>query len=362
MMKASIVINNYNYARFLSQAIESALAQTYRDTEVIVVDDGSTDDSAEVIRSYGNRIIAVFKENGGQSSCYSRGFEVATGDLVLYLDADDYLHAHCISEVVDHWKEGFVKAHFYLDVVDESGARLNVLVPSGRLSGGTDPLKMMRLFGAYCSAPGSGNVYSRDFLAKILPKQNDYEFRRFEAIQFGGDSVPILAAPYFGRIAAIPRILGFYRRHAKAATAGVTFTFQPETSMQILKKEHEKDLIRDRAWRFVVRQTQIPDSPEPWQMPKLLEPSRLKRRMCYLRLAGRGLDPGDNRLNLFAKGVLSSIWWDGYSWMQKIAISGWFVGMAIVPSKIAELLIRPALGISNRVLPLKRFLQEGGNL
>jgi glycosyltransferase involved in cell wall biosynthesis len=359
-MKASIVINNYNYARFLSQAIESALAQSYRDTEVIVVDDGSTDDSAEVIRSYGNRIIPVFKINGGQSSCYSRGFEVASGDLVLFLDADDYLCEHCISEVIDHWKEGFVKAHFYLDVVDESGARLNALVPSGRLSRGTNPLKMMRLFGAYCSPPGSGNVYSRDFLAKILPKQNNHEFRRFEEIQFGGDSVPILSAPYFGKIAAIPRILGYYRRHTKA-TAGVTFTFQPETSIQVLKKEHEKDLIRDRAWRLVARQTQIPKLPEPWEIPKLLEPSRLKRRMCYLRLAGQGLNPEDNRLNLFAKGVLSGIWWDGYSWMQKIAIIGWFIGMAIVPAKLAGMLIRPALGISNRTLPLKKFLQAEVN-
>ena len=355
-MKASIVINNYNYARFLSQSIESALAQTYRDIEVIVVDDGSTDDSADVIRSYGNRITPIFKDNGGQSSCYSRGFEVANGDLVLFLDADDYLHSHCISEVIDNWKEGCVKAHFYLDVVDESGVRLDAVVPSGRLGRGTNPLKMMRLFGAYCSPPGSGNVYSRDFLAKILPMQNDTEFRRFEAIHFGGDSVPILAAPYFGRIAAIPQILGFYRRHAKAS-AGVTSTFQAELSKQILEKEHEKDMIRDRAWRLVARQTQIPESPESWQMPKLLDPSRLKRRMCYLRLAGRGLDPGDNRLNLSAKGVLSSIWWHGYSWMQKIAVSGWFVGMAIVPSKLAGMLIRPALGISNRTPRLKKLLQ-----
>ena len=346
-MKASIVINNYNYARFLSQAIESALAQDHRDIEVIVIDDGSTDNSAEVIRAYGNRIISVFKENGGQSSCYYRGFQVASGDLVLFLDADDYLHAQCISGVIDNWKEGCVKAHFYLDVVDENGVRLDTVVPSGRLSSGTTPLKMMRLFGAYCSPPGSGNVYGRDFLNKILPMQNDTEFHRFEAMHFGGDSVPILAAPFFGTIAAIPQILGFYRRHTNAA-GGVTSTFQPETSMRILKKEYEKDMIRDRAWRFVARQAQT---------PKLPEPSRLKRQMCYLRLAGRGLDPGDNRLNLSAKGVLSSIWWHGYSWTQKIAVSGWFIGMAILPSKIARMLIRQALGISTRTPRLKKLLQ-----
>jgi glycosyltransferase involved in cell wall biosynthesis len=346
-VKASIVINNHNYARFLSQSIESALAQDYRNIEVIVIDDGSTDNSAEVIRSYGNRIISVFKENGGQSSCYYRGFQVASGDLVLFLDADDYLHAHCISGVIDNWKEGCVKAHFYLDVVDENGVRLDMVVPSGRLSSGTNPLKMMRLFGAYCSPPGSGNVYSREFLSKILPMQNDYEFRRFEAIHFGGDSVPILAAPYFGRIAAIPQILGFYRRHANAA-GGVTSTFQVEINVQTLKKEYDKDLIRDRAWQFVARQT---------LMPKLLDPSRLKGRMCYLRLAGRGLDPRDYRLKLAAKGVLSCIRWDGYSLKQKIAAIGWFIGVAVLPSKIAEMLIRPALGISNRTPRLKKFLQ-----
>jgi glycosyltransferase involved in cell wall biosynthesis len=346
-MKASIVIVNHNFARFLPQAIESALGQTYAATEVIVIDDGSTDDSAAVIRSYGNLIVPIFKNNAGQSSCYSSGLTVSSGDLVLYLDSDDYLHSHCLTEVIGNWKEECVKAHFYLEVVDESGTRMDAVVPSGRLGKGTDPLKMMRLFGTYCSPPGSGYVYSRDFLAKILPMQNDSEFRRFEAIHFGGDSVPILAAPYFGTIAAIPKTLGYYRRHT-SASAGLIATFDKESSLQILQKEHEKDLIGDRAWQFAARQTLI---------PKLLEPSRLKRRLCYLRLAGRGLDPADNRLNLFAKGVLSSIWWDGYSWTQKIAIAGWFVGMAILPLRIAHMLIGPALGLSNRTLGLRKFLQ-----
>ncbi len=346
-MKASIVIVNYNYARFLPQAIESALAQTYSDTEVIVIDDGSSDDSVKVIKSYGDLIVPVFKSNAGQSSCYSRGLSVSSGDLVLYLDADDFLHPRCLSEVVNHWKEGCVKAHFYLDVVDENGTRMGAIVPSGRLSSGTDPLKMMRLFGSYCSPPGSGNIYSRDYLRKILPEEGDRQFRSFEACHFGGDSVPILAAPYFGAIAVIPGILGYYRRHAKAS-GGVTATFQLESSLKTLENEYLKDLVRDRAWRLVAQQT---------GMPKLRDPSRLKRRLCYLRLSRRGLDPKDNRLNLLAAGVLSSILWDGYSWRQKIAIGGWFVGTAILPLQMAEMLIRPALGLSNRPLRLRKFLQ-----
>jgi glycosyltransferase involved in cell wall biosynthesis len=341
-MKASIVIVNYNYARFLSQAIESALAQTYDNTEVVVIDDGSTDDSFSIMRSYGDRIIAVFKNNAGQSSCYSRGLTVCSGDVVLYLDADDFLHPNCLSEVIDSWKEGCVKAHFYLDVVDEHGASLHAVVPSGRLATGTDPLKMMRLFGAYCSPPASGNIYSRDFLAQVLPMDNENQLW-----QGGADAVTIFAAPYFGTIVAVPRTLGFYRRHADAS-GGVVSRFQLAVSLDKLEQEHEKDLLRDRSWRLAAR---------PTETPKLLEPSRLKRRMCYLRLAGTGLESADNRINLFVRGVLSSLRWDAYSWAQKIAVIGWFLGTAILPLKIVETLIRPALGITNRTPGLRKFLE-----
>jgi glycosyltransferase involved in cell wall biosynthesis len=67
----SIIINNYNYGRFLKQAIESALAQTYRLCEVIVVDDGSTDVSRSVLSGFGEHVVAVLKENGGQASAFN---------------------------------------------------------------------------------------------------------------------------------------------------------------------------------------------------------------------------------------------------------------------------------------------------
>jgi glycosyltransferase involved in cell wall biosynthesis len=67
----SVIVNNYNYARFLPDAIDSALRQTYGHVEVIVVDDGSTDESRVVIASYGNRIRAVLKRNGGQGSAFN---------------------------------------------------------------------------------------------------------------------------------------------------------------------------------------------------------------------------------------------------------------------------------------------------
>src|SRR5207248_4990058 len=87
----SIIVNNYNYERFLTEAIDSALNQTYCNTEVIVVDDGSTDGSLEIIASYGHRIIPLLKRNGGQNSTLIAGFSLSRGDVVLLLDSDDVL-------------------------------------------------------------------------------------------------------------------------------------------------------------------------------------------------------------------------------------------------------------------------------
>lgn len=85
----SILINNYNYDRFIAQAIDSALSQTYSRIEVIVVDDGSTDHSRDIITSYGDRIIPVLKPNGGQASAFNVGVEHSQGDLLFFLDSDD---------------------------------------------------------------------------------------------------------------------------------------------------------------------------------------------------------------------------------------------------------------------------------
>src|SRR5437879_7689558 len=88
---ASIIINNDNYDVFLREAVDSALNQTYLNTEVIVVDDGSTDRSREIIASYGDQIIPVLKGNGGQASAFNAGFAASRGEVVFFLDSDDIL-------------------------------------------------------------------------------------------------------------------------------------------------------------------------------------------------------------------------------------------------------------------------------
>ncbi|MGI8640395.1 MAG: glycosyltransferase family 2 protein [Pyrinomonadaceae bacterium] len=85
----SVIIPNYNKGHYLAEAINSALAQTYRDTEIIVIDDGSTDNSDEVLRSYGKQIKWFKQKNSGVSHARNRGIKESQGEYLAFLDSDD---------------------------------------------------------------------------------------------------------------------------------------------------------------------------------------------------------------------------------------------------------------------------------
>src|SRR5262245_8203634 len=101
MSKISILIPCYNAQQWVGQAIESALAQTWRDTEIIVVDDGSTDGSLDVIRSFGTRIHWETGPNRGGNAARNRLLQLASGQWLQYLDADDYLLPHHVQHQAD---------------------------------------------------------------------------------------------------------------------------------------------------------------------------------------------------------------------------------------------------------------------
>ena len=88
--KISVIIPNYNYARYLDQAIQSVLGQTYSNLELIVVNNGSTDNSLKVLEKYENEIILIDQANLGQSGARNSGLSRAQGDLIAFLDADDF--------------------------------------------------------------------------------------------------------------------------------------------------------------------------------------------------------------------------------------------------------------------------------
>ncbi|MGO9444362.1 MAG: glycosyltransferase family 2 protein [Thiobacillaceae bacterium] len=100
----SVVIPAYNAGKTLARALDSVLAQTWPAHEIIVVDDGSHDDTDQIVAAYGDRVIALWQENAGPSAARNRGVQAASGEWVAFLDADDWyyparleLHANMIA-------------------------------------------------------------------------------------------------------------------------------------------------------------------------------------------------------------------------------------------------------------------------
>lgn len=85
----SVIIPAYNSARFLGQAIESVQQQTVQPAEIIVIDDGSTDDTKSLVKSLKGSVQYHFQENRGQAAARNKGLQLATGDLITFIDADD---------------------------------------------------------------------------------------------------------------------------------------------------------------------------------------------------------------------------------------------------------------------------------
>lgn len=102
--KVSVLIANYNYGRFLGQAIASALQQTYRNLEVIVCDDGSTDDSVQTACGFCRhdaRVSLITKSNGGQASALNQAFARSSGELICFLDSDDTFWPKKVERMVE---------------------------------------------------------------------------------------------------------------------------------------------------------------------------------------------------------------------------------------------------------------------
>jgi glycosyltransferase involved in cell wall biosynthesis len=101
--RITALINAYNYGRFVGEAIESVLAQDVArsEMEVLVIDDGSTDDTAAQVAKFGDRVRYVRKENGGQASALNVGFALARGEIISLLDADDVWMPQKVQRVVE---------------------------------------------------------------------------------------------------------------------------------------------------------------------------------------------------------------------------------------------------------------------
>ena len=100
MHKISVIVPVYNASKFLNECIDSLINQTYKNIEIILVNDGSSDNSLEICQSYNdNRIIAIDKKNGGVSSARNKGLKKASGDIITFLDSDDFLELDAIENI-----------------------------------------------------------------------------------------------------------------------------------------------------------------------------------------------------------------------------------------------------------------------
>ncbi len=210
--KVSIIVTSYNYSSYLREAIDSALMQTYPNVEVIVVDDGSTDSSPEVILGYGDKLISILKQNGGQASACNAGFEKSTGDIILFLDSDDTLDHTVAERIVPLFHNLKVaKVHWILTEIDGIGKATGKRTPVFPLSEGDLRNAVIRTGPSACggppnSPPTTGNAWSRNFLQKVFPIPE-------AAYTTCTDQYLQILAPVYGSITSIDQSLGSYRIH-----------------------------------------------------------------------------------------------------------------------------------------------------
>ena len=240
----SVIINNYNYGRFLADAIESALAQSYRAVEVVVVDDGSTDNSRDVIGGFGSRVRCLLKPNGGQGSAYNLGFASALGEWIVMLDSDDTLEPSCIDECMAAVDSRTSKVQFRLAYRTGKGV-MDSWTPTMMHRG--DVTSLIGAFGTYAGPPGSGNFYRRSAIERAFPLP--------EASWRGGaDTVPYVFAGIAGHIVSLDRVLGTYRLHAQTGRRSGVIGNMNATIGAAVRTEYERrravaELIRDRVGR-----------------------------------------------------------------------------------------------------------------
>jgi glycosyltransferase involved in cell wall biosynthesis len=283
-VKVSVIIDNYNYERYLREAIDSALAQTYPHTEVVVVDDGSTDGSREVIAAYRDRVVQVLKENGGQASAFNAGLSASQGAVVLFLDADDSLIPDAVAQVVGYFYDpGVVKVHWPLWIVDDQGTRTGEVLPREPLPEGDFRERVVRDGpDSYLSMPTSGNAWSRAMLERLLPlPEPDY--------RQGADGYLLTVTPLLGRIRAHPAPLGHYRVHGGNQFWSGTIAERIDRSL--LRYERRFQSLRD-----ILPRLGIEADAEQWR-----ERNSYYQWMCRMRMALRELEavvPRSSRLIL----------------------------------------------------------------
>ncbi|MBD2501915.1 glycosyltransferase [Anabaena azotica] len=316
----SIIINNYNYDRFLAQAIDSALNQTYPHTEVIVVDDGSTDNSREIIAGYGDRIIPILQPNGKQAAAFNSGLKRSLGDILIFLDSDDYLYPQAVERIVEVWQPNLSKVHYRLEVVDADRQSLGYTFPQGSepLSTG-EVWQTLLSYGGYVRVPTSGNALNRNALLSIFPIPDEFKLT--------ADDYLSVLVPFAGEVGAVEDPLGAYRIHGSNQWALATVT--SDRFHRFIKHDQVVyKLLVDKAEELGYK------LPQDFELRSL---GRYQVRLASVRLTPEKHPiPQDRILYLVYSGI-KSIWkYSTMSWQKKFIYTVWFLWIGFVPLTLAK--------------------------
>ena len=238
----SIVINNYDYGSYVGQAIDSALNQSYDNVEVIVVDDGSKDNSQDIISSYGDKIIPVFQENGGQAAAFNAGVAHSHGDIICLLDADDLVFQNRAEQVANIFiKHPEIDWFFHESVPINGDAITDTALMQLYKQHAKDLTKIgfetidfktnLRNAELPYFAPSTSNLcFSRTFLDTFFPLP---EIKGFSGLAICDFYLRILAASLGVGIKS-EDYLGVFRRHTNNLYTTQAITKKQKTDCEIL--------------------------------------------------------------------------------------------------------------------------------
>ena len=287
----SIVVNNHNYARFLPDALDSALGQRGVNVEVIVVDDGSTDDSREVIARYADRTVVVLQENLGQKAAFNAGLAAATGDIVMFLDSDDLLEPQTAAAVTEVFAKeaGTARVVFRLAVIDSDGRRTGAYVPSAAMPLPHGDVRARTLaFPDDLAWPStSGNAFAAWALRRVMPLPLDDDL-------VNADHDLHTLIPLLGPVAALREVGGSYRVHGRNAVARQTVDVEQSRSV-LTRTQRSHRALADLARRLGY----------PAANPRSV--TTVAHRLVSLRLGGAGHPiPNDTRWLALRDGLVAA--------------------------------------------------------
>lgn len=202
----SVLVNNYNYGRFLDRALDSALQQTGPSAEVIVVDDGSTDDSRAVIERRGSAVRAIFQSNRGQAAAMNAAVAASSGAILCFLDADDWWHPGKLADIVKAFDAdpGTGLVYHRLQPVRTESLATDPPIPR-TLCHGDLSARMARSAGVWPYPMTSAISVRSEAMAQVGPIPRGFVI--------SADAWLVGAIPFLWRVTSLPQTLGSYRIH-----------------------------------------------------------------------------------------------------------------------------------------------------